>query len=327
MKRRLRETVLWVGAVLGALCLAWTAVMFAFGLTPLVFTSGSMSPAIEAGDLAFARTIDADQIAVGDVVSVENSKGVRVTHRVVTVDRTDDGAVLSLRGDANATPDAEAYNVTSVERVSFSVPKAGYVVEFVGSPFGMFLGGILVAGTLFLAFGRGQEPTSPGHRETGAARVTTAGIAVVALGLAGATSAVQPTQAAFTDTGTMTAAPAASSVPSQANPSCTNNTVLLGNDTVTLRWNQVDTRYEYTWQLVRQGTGAVASSGTVGAGVAAGSQVEVTVGIAGTVVANYDIVVRARIATSPTWLSAASTSTPVNRFNTIGVGNLECGYA
>jgi hypothetical protein len=44
-----------------------------FGVTPLVFTSGSMSPSIETGALGFARTVDADDHAVGDDVSVTNT--------------------------------------------------------------------------------------------------------------------------------------------------------------------------------------------------------------------------------------------------------------
>lgn len=167
-QRRAREIVLWAGAILGLLCIVWTIVMLAFGLTPLVFTSGSMSPAIDAGDLAFAKTIDADEIEVGDIVSVVNDKGTRITHRVVRVDPTEDGAVLTLKGDANAAPDEQVYAVTTVEKVMFAVPKAGYVVTAVGSPIGMFIGGLLVAAALFLAFGRrGEAESEPGDPRAG----------------------------------------------------------------------------------------------------------------------------------------------------------------
>lgn len=165
MTERLREAVLWIGAALGALCLVWTVVMFAFGLTPLVFTSGSMEPAIGAGDLAFATTVDAKDLAAGDIVSVINDRGTRITHRVTKVDRQDNGdAILQLKGDANESPDQQAYHVSEVERVAFSVPKLGYVINVVGSPNGMFVGGLLVAGLLYLGFRRrddGQPSSSP----------------------------------------------------------------------------------------------------------------------------------------------------------------------
>lgn len=219
-RERLRETVLWVGAVLGVLCILWTIAMFAFGLTPLVFTSGSMSPAIRAGDLAFAQTIDADEIEVGDILSVVNENGVRITHRVVRVDPTDDGAVVVLKGDANAQPDVEPYSVTSAERVLFHVPKAGYVVDAVSSPVGMFVGGLLAAAALFVAFGGGGGGSGRGSSEENASedappahvagddpvakrdrRTFLIGPVVLVLGML---VAAQPAQAAFTDTATMT---------------------------------------------------------------------------------------------------------------------------
>ena len=150
--RRTKDAILWVGAILGSIGIIWAVVMVLFGITPLVFTSGSMSPDIKAGDVAFSRTIDANDITKGDVVSVINTKGVRVTHRVVGVDRTDDGAVLSLKGDANIKPDAEAYNVTQVERVGVVVPKFGYVISWVNKPLAMFFGGAIVMLGLIVAF-------------------------------------------------------------------------------------------------------------------------------------------------------------------------------
>ena len=148
---RLREAVLWLGAGLGALCIVWTLGILVSGVTPLVFTSGSMSPAIAAGDLGFARTIDASEIEVDDVVSVVNAKDVRVTHRVIDVQHEGKTAVLRLQGDANQIPDDELYTVTEAERIWFSVPKLGYVVKGASSQYGMFAGGMLVAVVLMLA--------------------------------------------------------------------------------------------------------------------------------------------------------------------------------
>lgn len=141
-----------MGAALGVMCLLWALVVAVFGLVPLVFTSDSMSPQISAGDLAFAKSVPARDLAVGDVVSVENSRGVRITHRIVTIEDAEQGAALTLQGDANENPDDETYLVASADRVLFSVPKAGYVVSAVSSPWGMFAGGIIVAVVLVMAF-------------------------------------------------------------------------------------------------------------------------------------------------------------------------------
>lgn len=241
MLRRTKEIALWTGAVLGSLTLLWTAVMFAFGLTPLVFTSGSMSPEIKAGDLAFSRTVDAGQINVGDVISLENAAGVRITHRVVDIDTVNGDAVLTMKGDANKAVDAEAYNVTAAERVEFSVPKAGYLVSWASSPTGMFLGGMFVMVLLFIAFvpmardGEERPPVArsddriktskPGHRRKGIV-LTVAGVAVVSVAAVGALLVrVEPTSASFTDVGTMNTSAIASSAapPRPASMSCSNS--------------------------------------------------------------------------------------------------------
>jgi hypothetical protein len=80
----LRETLLNLGAGLGVMCLLAAVAAIGFGIRPLVFRSGSMGPEIGTGALGLARTVPAAELAVGDVVSVVNSRGVRVTHRVQT---------------------------------------------------------------------------------------------------------------------------------------------------------------------------------------------------------------------------------------------------
>ena len=203
----LREGVLWLGAALGVLSIVLTSSALLLDVKPLVFRSGSMSPAIDAGALAVAREVPARSVEVGDVVSVIGADGVRVTHRVVSTGVTDDGATsLTLKGDANATPDAQAYVVRSVDRVLWDVPVAGRVVAFFGSPTGTFLIGVLVAGCLILAVrpgpGRPAGPTRPaGRRRAVDARVVVGIVGAAAL----VTPMLQPqaTSAYFTDTATM----------------------------------------------------------------------------------------------------------------------------
>ena len=73
-KRVAREALLWVGGALGALCLLSLVAGWALSMTPLVFSSGSMSPAYDAGALGIARQVDAADLAVGDVVSVHDDR-------------------------------------------------------------------------------------------------------------------------------------------------------------------------------------------------------------------------------------------------------------
>ena len=115
-----------VGATLGFLVLVTVVAGLAFGIRPIVITSGSMEPTIATGALVLARSVPAADVEVGDVVTVPTATGTRVTHRVV---RVDDGgadlAVLTLRGDANPAADPEQYPVSSADRMLLDVPLVG----------------------------------------------------------------------------------------------------------------------------------------------------------------------------------------------------------
>jgi signal peptidase I len=207
---RLREVLLTLGAVLGALCLASLVAAVAFDVKPLVLRSGSMAPEIPTGALALAREVPAAEVEVGDVVSVVAPSGVRVTHRVVEIASDGPRRALTLQGDANPTPDADPYVVRQVDRVLVDAPGLGYAVAWASGPVGRFLGGVLVGAVLLLSWpGRGARPPRPRHlaprparrgvRAALGAALTFAVVAGVGVGVA------QPALAAFADSATVTA--------------------------------------------------------------------------------------------------------------------------
>lgn len=195
-----RGALLTAGALGGLLCIA-LAVAALLGVRPLVFQSGSMSPAIEAGALAFAREAPAADLETGDIVSVIDAAGVRVTHRLVASEGTGAERALTLRGDANAQPDREPYVVTRADRVIFDVPYAGHVVSAMTHPAALLAVGALIPVLLYLGFGPSSRAGERGGRRkaTGAAAV----LAVAGL-VAGSVTATPRTMAAFSDQGTMT---------------------------------------------------------------------------------------------------------------------------
>jgi signal peptidase I len=149
-----REVGLTLGALAGVLCMLMAVLAVAFDVHPVVFRSGSMSPAIDTGALAISRTVDAADMKVGDVVTVRTSKNIRVTHRIQAITRNGDQATLILRGDANTVPDEESYVVRSADRVLFDVPKAGHVVNAVTGQVGVFAAGLLVGLLMVTVFSR-----------------------------------------------------------------------------------------------------------------------------------------------------------------------------
>jgi signal peptidase I len=152
--RRLREVLLTAGAAAGLLCLLAAAAAMLFGITPVIFRSGSMAPAIDTGALALTRPVPVAEVRSGDVVSVFNSGGQRITHRVVEVVSAPPGATgqLVLKGDANALPDPQPYSAEKVDRVFFAVNGLGYPVAFLQTPWAIFAGGLIAGGLIFIAF-------------------------------------------------------------------------------------------------------------------------------------------------------------------------------
>ena len=168
-----RETALTVGAVLGLLCILATVLAVVLDVRPVVFRSGSMAPAIDTGALALSRTVDAGDLAVGDVVTVRDESGTRVTHRIRSLTRTGDQATLVLKGDANSVADASPYVVESVDRVVLDVPLLGYVVSALSGRAGTFGGGLLVGLLLTTVLRRrhDDDATEPATEPAGPVQV------------------------------------------------------------------------------------------------------------------------------------------------------------
>ncbi|HEY0188725.1 MAG TPA: hypothetical protein VGC67_14635 [Cellulomonas sp.] len=138
LARTAGDAALWAGAACGVLCALLAGLGAVAGFGVVLFRTGSMSPTIPAGSAALVREIPADQIEVGDVVTVDRAGLLPVTHRVVEVAPSaaggSDARDLTLRGDANTADDPEPYTVTSARRVVASVPGVAAAVAALGEP-------------------------------------------------------------------------------------------------------------------------------------------------------------------------------------------------
>ncbi|MFC8302286.1 hypothetical protein ACFUCV_01215 [Specibacter sp. NPDC057265] len=171
---RWQRWALNLSAAAGSVCLLLAAATLMMGLKPLVFASGSMAPAIPTGSLALAVPMPAVEVQAGEVVSVINSEGARVTYRVESY-AAETGLVL--KGDANPVADLQPYAVDSVDRVLFSVPVLGFVVAWFSQPWLFFVAGMLCAMFIYLAFIRKQgDPPASGESGPGAPALMARGI-------------------------------------------------------------------------------------------------------------------------------------------------------
>lgn len=107
--RRLGDGVLTLAAACGVVCIVLVALSFFFDVSVLMFKTGSMEPTIRTGAVAIAHEIPAEDIEVGDVVSVTRPGQLPVTHRVLSVSEPDTDAppgarTIEMKGDANEAP-------------------------------------------------------------------------------------------------------------------------------------------------------------------------------------------------------------------------------
>lgn len=130
--RWVQHRVVDVAAVVGVAAVVLLLAGLLLGVRPAVVVSGSMAPEIPVGSLLATRTVPADSVEVGDVVTVPRPRADGlVTHRVVSTEPSAEapGATrLELQGDANAHPDALPYVLTEVGHVGLAVPGLGFAV-------------------------------------------------------------------------------------------------------------------------------------------------------------------------------------------------------
>lgn len=215
--RLVRDILLAVAAVGGAVCLVFALLAFTGGYSLMMFKTGSMSPTIPAGSVALVQRIPASEIDVGDVITVDRKGTLPITHRVTSVGTgtAAEERVITMRGDANAVDDPFPYTIDEARIVRGSVPHLAPVIAQFGNPW--VLGSLTIA-TGFLvgwafwprrqtiddvgapspepadAAERLGDEVSANRAATGA-RVLTA-LFVLAVGMSGAAFAPAPASAA-----------------------------------------------------------------------------------------------------------------------------------
>ena len=141
------STVLVVLTVLCAVFLMGSRLM---GYECYNVISPSMEPEYMVGDLIYVKDVDPTTIKEGDVITfIVNEDLVVGTHRVVRVDL--ENKRFYTKGDANDIEDQSPVHFNNVIGVpQFSIPKLGYVSDFVQNPPGMYIT-IAIGAVLILA--------------------------------------------------------------------------------------------------------------------------------------------------------------------------------
>lgn len=118
-----RDVVLDVATAIGLAYLVVVLWMAIGGYSLVLFRTGSMSPTIPAGSVALVHRVDAHDLGVGDVATVDRPGRLPVTHRVTSIHPGAGGTeVVTMRGDANVVDDAQPYALRTARRVVWSAP-------------------------------------------------------------------------------------------------------------------------------------------------------------------------------------------------------------
>lgn len=132
-----------------------------------VVESGSMEPAIKTG--AVVAVLPREQYAVGDVITFAGTERnpTPITHRIVGTRLEEGILVYETQGDANEEADLRWIREEEISgTVFFSVPYAGYVSVFFGTPTGkatIAVGTILLIGIMFVPWGRLVKEKEEAH--------------------------------------------------------------------------------------------------------------------------------------------------------------------
>lgn len=106
----------------------------------LTVISGSMEPTIKIGSVVVVKPLS--DYKIGDVITFgQNTKTTKpTTHRIYDIKIVGGEPVYITKGDANNAPDSkEIGGKDIIGRVLFSVPFAGYAVDFAKKPIGFAL--------------------------------------------------------------------------------------------------------------------------------------------------------------------------------------------
>ncbi len=159
MNRKVKKVWDIVSSVLVGLVVLLAVLLVGARLVGLqVFTvlSGSMEPTYHTGSLIYVKKVDPSTIKEGQPITFLLDEDTVATHRVVAiVPDAEDPTVIRFRtkGDANEAEDGGLVHYKNVIGTPiFSIPRLGYLAEYIQHPPGMYVAISVGAILLLLVF-------------------------------------------------------------------------------------------------------------------------------------------------------------------------------
>lgn len=150
--RQIVGGVVWASCLVAVALALAIALPLAFGARPYTILTGSMEPAISAGDVAINERISPLSAEVGDIVTFRDpeDQSHQITHRVQRIRRAGSHLWFVTQGDANNA--SERWRIAAdgqLGRVVYVVPWVGHVSVLTQTSLGLAL--LVIVPALLLA--------------------------------------------------------------------------------------------------------------------------------------------------------------------------------
>lgn len=114
-----------------------------FDFTPKAFIvmSGSMEPDIKTGSIVITKSINPNDLKIGDVVAYNSPSNAKenILHRIISIKSTNP-LIFKTKGDNNNIPDNwDLMSVGVLGKEIFVIPYIGYFAGFIKSPIGFII--------------------------------------------------------------------------------------------------------------------------------------------------------------------------------------------
>lgn len=123
-----------------------------FGLQVYTVLSGSMEPLYQTGSLIYVQKVEPYTVVEGQVITFMLDEDTLATHRVIEVvpDENDPTVVrYRTKGDANDAEDGSLVHYKNVVGTPlFTIPKLGYLANYIQNPPGMYIA--IAAGAMLI---------------------------------------------------------------------------------------------------------------------------------------------------------------------------------
>lgn len=125
LKKQKSQPPYWTAIALIGLIAVWSSSGL-LGFTPTIIASGSMTPAMNPGDIAIIINAPPATIKIGDIIQYRTADAPTI-HRVI--DKYESGGTLWFitQGDANNAPDDPVNARNIMGKVIFIIPQLGWV--------------------------------------------------------------------------------------------------------------------------------------------------------------------------------------------------------